>query len=86
VANPGLASAGTGDVLAGAIAGLSAQGCSLFDAAVAGVFIHGQAGEMVNEKMGDTGMLASDLLPVLPVIISRVRTGRAPGEWLAGGR
>jgi NAD(P)H-hydrate epimerase len=86
VANPGLASAGTGDVLAGAIAGLSAQGCSLFDAAVAGVFIHGQAGEMVNEKMGDTGMLASDLLPVLPVIISRIRTGRAPGEWLAGGR
>ena len=44
VANPGLASAGTGDVLAGAIAGLSAQGCSPFDAAVAGVFLHGQAG------------------------------------------
>jgi NAD(P)H-hydrate epimerase len=86
VANPGLASAGTGDVLAGAIAGLSAQGCSLFDAAVAGVFIHGQAGEMVKEKMGDTGMLASDLLPVLPVVISRVRNGRAPGEGLAGGR
>jgi hydroxyethylthiazole kinase-like uncharacterized protein yjeF len=86
VANPGLASAGTGDVLAGAIAGLSAQGCSLFDAAVAGVFIHGQAGELVKEKMGDTGMLAGDMLPVLPVVISWVRKGHAPGERLAGGR
>ncbi len=72
-ANPGLASAGTGDVLAGAIAGLAAQGLSLFDAAVAGVFLHSQAGELVRKGLGDAGMLASDLLPVLPVVISRLK-------------
>jgi NAD(P)H-hydrate epimerase len=72
-ANPGLASAGTGDVLAGAIAGLVAQGLSLFDAAVAGVFLHSQAGELVRKDLGDAGMLASDLLPVLPVVISRLK-------------
>ncbi len=72
-ANPGLASAGTGDVLAGAIAGLAAQGLSLFDAAIAGVFLHSQAGELVRKDLGDAGMLASDLLPVLPVVISRLK-------------
>jgi len=80
VANPGLASAGTGDVLAGIIAGLSAQGCSLFDAASAGVFLHGQAGEVVKGEMGDTGMLASDLLPALPTVISGVRKSGVPGR------
>lgn len=72
-ANSGLASAGTGDVLAGAIAGLAAQGLSLFDAAIAGVFLHSQAGELVRKDLGDAGMLASDLLPVLPVVISRLK-------------
>jgi len=74
-ANPGLASAGTGDVLAGAIAGLAAQGLSPFDAAVAGVFLHGQAGEVVRRQIGDAGMIASDLLDVLPVIIKRIKEG-----------
>jgi NAD(P)H-hydrate epimerase len=64
IANPGLASAGTGDVLAGVIAGLAAQGLSPLDAAVAGVFLHSQAGEVVKSKLGDTGMIASDLLSV----------------------
>jgi NAD(P)H-hydrate epimerase len=72
-ANPGLASAGTGDVLAGVIAGLSAQGMSLFDAASAGTALHALAGEMVRGEMGDTGMLASDLLPALPKVIKKVR-------------
>src|SRR4030042_2073403 len=63
MANPGLASAGNGDVLAGAIAGLVAQGSSLFNAAVSGAFLHSQAGELVKKEMGDAGMLASDLLP-----------------------
>jgi NAD(P)H-hydrate epimerase len=73
VANPGLASAGTGDVLAGAIAGLLAQGLSLFDAAALGVFLHAQAAEMVKAKLGDAGMLASDLLPVLPQVIKKLK-------------
>jgi len=75
VANPGLASAGTGDVLAGVIAGLLAQGLSLFDAAACGVFLHGEAGEMVRARLGDTGMIASDLLPVLPLVIKQLKGG-----------
>ena len=73
VANPGLASAGTGDVLVGVIAGLLAQGLSLFDAAACGVFLHGEAGEMVRAGLGDTGMIASDLLPVLPLVIKQLK-------------
>ncbi len=73
IANPGLASAGTGDVLAGAIAGLLAQGLSLFDAAACGVFLHGEAGEMVRARLGDAGMIATDLLPVLPLVIKQLK-------------
>ena len=73
VANPGLASAGTGDVLAGAIAGLLAQGLSLYDAASLGVYLHAQAGETVKNTLGDTGMIASDLLPALPIVIKRMK-------------
>lgn len=72
-ANPGLASGGTGDVLAGVIAGLLAQGLSLFDAAALGVYLHGKAAEVVKDTLGDTGMLASDLLPVLPLVIKQLR-------------
>jgi NAD(P)H-hydrate epimerase len=74
-ANPGLASAGTGDVLAGVIAGLVAQGLAPFDAASLGVYLHGRAGEMVKEKIGDAGMIASDLLPVLPLTIKELKDG-----------
>ncbi len=72
-ANPGLASAGTGDVLAGAIAGLLAQGMSLYDAASLGVYLHGRAGEIVKDRLGDTGMAASDLLAELPVAIKEAK-------------
>jgi NAD(P)H-hydrate epimerase len=75
VANPGLASAGTGDVLSGVIAGLSAQGLSFFDAASLGVFLHGEAGEMLKIRLGDAGMLASDLLPILPLVIKQLKEG-----------
>jgi len=74
-ATAGLASAGTGDVLAGIIAGLAAQGLSLFDAACLGVYLHGFAGEMVKDTLGDAGMLASDLLPVLPLTIKKIKEG-----------
>ncbi len=72
-ANPGLASGGTGDVLAGAVAGLLAQGVSPFDAASAAVYLHGLAGEMVRQELGDAGMLAGDLLPVLPRAIKEIK-------------
>lgn len=71
--NPGLSSGGTGDVLAGAIAGLAAQGLSLFDAASVGVYLHGLAGELVRAELGDAGMLASDLLPCLPRAIRQLK-------------
>jgi ADP-dependent NAD(P)H-hydrate dehydratase / NAD(P)H-hydrate epimerase len=75
-ANPGLASAGTGDVLAGTIAGLAVQGMPLFEAAALGVYLHGAAAEILKDKLGDTGMLASDLLPVLPVTIKKIKEQR----------
>ncbi len=71
--NPGLASGGTGDVLAGAIAGLAAQGLSPFDAASLGVYLHGLAGELVREELGDAGMVAGDLLLALPRAIKSLR-------------
>jgi len=73
IANPGLASAGTGDVLTGAIAGLLAQGLSFSDAAALGVYLHGEAGEMVKGRLGDAGMIATDLLPALPLVIKQLK-------------
>ena len=80
-ANPGLASAGTGDVLAGAIAGLLAQGLPLFDAASLGVYLHGRAGDIVKSELGEAGMVASDLLPALPRVIKGLKEEQdAPGH------
>lgn len=70
VATAALAHAGTGDVLAGIITGLRAQGLSAFDAAVAGAWVHGQAGLRVAERFGGTTcVLASDVLEAIPEII-----------------
>ena len=80
MANPGLASAGTGDVLSGAIVGLLAQGLSPFNAACCGVHLHGMAGDMVRQDLGDAGMLASDLLPRLPVAIKKLKEQRGRSE------
>ena len=60
-ANPALATAGSGDVLAGLIGALLAQGMAPFDAACLGVFMHGMAGERIGQRLGDAGLLASDL-------------------------
>ncbi len=72
-ANPGLATAGSGDVLAGAIVGLRAQGMGAFEAAVAGAYLHGLAGELARAELGDMGMVAGDLPPRLPLALQRVR-------------
>ena len=63
--NPGLATAGTGDVLAG-IVGATAARCDPWLAAYAAVFVHGRAADLVTEHQGQTGLLASDLLSALP--------------------
>jgi hydroxyethylthiazole kinase-like uncharacterized protein yjeF len=75
-ATPLLATAGTGDVLAGTIAGLLAQGADPFDAAGCGVYLHGMAAEEIGEEMGDRGMLAGDLLREIPRAIRTVLHGR----------
>jgi ADP-dependent NAD(P)H-hydrate dehydratase / NAD(P)H-hydrate epimerase len=73
VATPALARAGTGDVLAGLIAGLLAQGLNAYDAAIAGAYIHGKAGLLAAEKLGTTAsVLASDVLDSVPNVISRL--------------
>jgi NAD(P)H-hydrate epimerase len=72
-ANPGLASGGTGDVLAGIIAGLLAQGLSPADATCCGVYLHGQVAEAVRDRMGDAGTIASDLIELLPETMGRLR-------------
>jgi NAD(P)H-hydrate epimerase len=70
LATPALARAGTGDVLAGIITGLLAQGLSGFDAACCGVWVHGQAGLLAKEITGSSaGVLAGDLIDVLPEIM-----------------
>jgi len=74
-ANPALASAGTGDVLAGMIAGLLAQRVRPFDAASAAVYLHTAASELVSAEIGETGLLASDLLAQIPRAISKLRAG-----------
>jgi NAD(P)H-hydrate epimerase len=65
-ANPALATAGSGDVLSGIIVGLMAQGLTPRDAAIAGGYIHGAAGELSRREIGDAGALAGDLLPRIP--------------------
>ncbi len=64
--NPGMATAGSGDVLSGIIAGLIAQGLKTQDAAIAGVYIHGRAGDRAADELGQRGMVAGDLIDFLP--------------------
>ena len=66
--NPGMASGGMGDVLSGLIAGLAAQGVAPFDAARAGVYLHGRAGDNVAWRTSQAGMIAGDVLDELPSV------------------
>jgi ADP-dependent NAD(P)H-hydrate dehydratase / NAD(P)H-hydrate epimerase len=64
--NPGMATAGSGDVLSGIIAGLWAQGMTELQAAYAGVFLHGRSGDLAAQKLGERSVIASDLIKYLP--------------------
>lgn len=70
--NSGLAKGGSGDVLAGIIAGLMTQGLAPLDAALCGVCLHGLCAESVGERYSLHGMLARDVIEELPVIMKRL--------------
>lgn len=70
--NAGMATAGSGDVLAGIITGLLAQGMTGEDAALTGVFLHGYAGDLAEKRVGKVSLMASDLLNELPKAIINV--------------
>jgi hydroxyethylthiazole kinase-like uncharacterized protein yjeF len=72
-ANPALATAGSGDVLAGAMVGALAQGLAPFEAAVMGGYLHGLAGELALQELGDAGVVAGDLLIRLPLALRQLK-------------
>jgi hydroxyethylthiazole kinase-like uncharacterized protein yjeF len=72
---PALATGGTGDVLAGIIGGLMAQGSDPYSAAVTGVYIHAAAGRRLAQRFGDSGLLAGDLLLEIPQVMNVLRQG-----------
>jgi len=77
--NSGMATAGSGDVLTGLIAGFLAQEKSAVEAALLGVFVHGSAGDRVRDHLGEWGMLASDICAAVPeTILAIARKQRAP--------
>jgi NAD(P)H-hydrate epimerase len=69
--NPGMATGGTGDVLAGVIGALIGQKMSPYDAACLGVFLHGKAGDLAARKVGQVSLMATDLLAALPEAFRR---------------
>jgi NAD(P)H-hydrate epimerase len=71
-ANPLLATAGSGDVLAGMIAGYLAQGAEPFQAACLGVYLHGAAGEVLREEYGAAGLLAGEIAAKLPRVVKDI--------------
>lgn len=72
--NPGMATGGSGDVLTGLIAALLAQRLDPFAAAQLGVYLHGLAGDLAREALGEEGMIATDLLAWLPRAFMKFRS------------
>lgn len=76
--NVGLATSGSGDTLAGIVAGLAARGAVPLEAAAWGVYLHGCAGDRLAERMGPLGFLARELLAEIPPLMAEL--SRRPGK------
>lgn len=77
-ANPGLASGGTGDVLAGVVVGLLAQRMTPFDAATLAVYAHGMAGHAARDRFGEMAMTATNVLEELPAALQALESAKLP--------
>src|SRR5262249_38603123 len=64
--NPGMATGGSGDVLTGLLGALLAQGLPAYEAAVLGAHLHGLAGDLAAERLGEASLIATDLVDSLP--------------------
>lgn len=74
---PALGTAGSGDVLAGVIVGLLAQGVTAYDAAVLGGYLHAAAGQLAGESVGDAGLLAGEIADQLPAVRMRLLAAKS---------
>ena len=81
--NPGLATAGTGDVLTGIISGLIAQGSQIYPAACLGVYLHGYAGNLTTDTLGTSGIIASDIAKRIPTAIMSLKGTRSDKSHLS---
>jgi NAD(P)H-hydrate epimerase len=77
--NPGMATGGTGDVLTGVIGALLCQGLAPCDAASIGAYLHGAAGDLVAHRLGQRGLIASDVVEALPEVVCGRRAAGDPG-------
>ena len=78
--NPGMATGGTGDILTGIVAGMMAQHPGdIFEAVITAVYLHGLAGDIARETMGEHSLVATDLVNALPQAFNRVQDGAQQG-------
>ena len=78
--NPGMATGGTGDVLSGLIGALLGQGLEAFEAAALGVHVHGLAGDLAAQRLGEPSLLATDILDELPAALRSRTESRTQGS------
>jgi len=74
--NPGMATGGTGDVLAGMIGALLARGIDAYEAACAGVYVHGRAGDIAAERLGQSSLVAGDVIEAVPAALREIEGER----------